>query len=319
MKVLFLGMFALSASLYAQDIATQQAIQASQQATQIAIQANQQAMQAAAQATADAQRANQQAMDNAQNNYYGPVLPLTRLPKISVKSGQVAAGTLVRITSPTHYATIYYTTNGWTPTQASKVYSGPIQIQRTTMVQAIAVAPNMHPSFVSSATLTVPGSSPAPITAVSTDGVLRAGTRLHLVTAAGLDSKTAQVGDRLALQLNQDIVIGDKVMIPKGTAVEAVVTHADPPGRGHEPGDIVFEVRVLTVNGIVIPLKGGETMQGAFNYKQAVGLLMIPFVGPATLLARGEQATIPAGLTLAATVQADTPLTVSTAAAGGVR
>jgi hypothetical protein len=283
---------------------------AAQQATQDAIQANQQAMQANQQAMQDAQNA-------AQNNgpYTGPYALMTRAPKFSVKAGKVDAGTLVRITSPTHYATIYYTTNGWTPTLSSKKYTGPVRIDRNTILQAIAIAPSMNKSFVAQVEYTVPGSSPAPLPQlVSTDGVLHAGTKLQLATTAEVDSSKVQVGDKLMLSLSQEITIADKIVIPKGTTVEADVTQADPAGHAAQPGDIAFEVKALTANGITVPLAGGETMEGPLHQKRTLGLFMIPVVGPATLLARGDQAVIKPGMTFRVTVANDTPLTVAAAA-----
>ena len=69
-------------------------------------------------------------------------------PKFSVESGVVAPGTKVRIKCDTHYATLYYTTNGWTPTTQSAKYTGPITIDSTTHLQVIAVGPNFLRSSV---------------------------------------------------------------------------------------------------------------------------------------------------------------------------
>ena len=317
MKALKIGCFAvyisISAALHAQD----PGMMAAQQASQAAMQANQQAMQAAQQANEDAMRANQQAMQDAQNanQNQGPTVAMTRAPKFSADSGRITAGVKVRITSPTHYATIYYTTNGWSPTTKSKKYTGPIPIDRDTVLQAMAISPNMVHSLITRAVYTIPGSSSAAEPeALNTDGVLRAGTRLRLATSVQTESKTAQVGDKLALQLNQDITVGDRVVIPKGTTVEALVTQADPPGHAGIPGDIAFEVRTLAANGVTIPLKGGETLEGPNHLKRTVGLMMIPFVGPATLLAHGDEAVIKPGMTVCVTVQADTPLQATAAA-----
>ncbi len=283
---------------------------AAQQAMDAAQQANQQAMQAS-------QQASQQAMQDAQNaaQNQAPAVAMTRAPKFSVNSGKVKAGTLVRPTSPTHYATIYYTTDGWSPTTKSRKYTGPIKISHDAVLQAMAIAPNMTHSLISRAEYTVAGSSAAFPASLSTDGVLRAGTKLRLVTAAQVDSKTVQVGDSLPLRIDQDITAGDKVVIAKGTTVDALVTQADPPGHAGTPGDIVFEVKALSANGITIPVLGGETMEAPVHLKRTIGLMMIPVIGPATLLAHGDQAVIKPGMTFCVTVQTDTPL-LDTAAAG---
>ena len=307
LRCLVFSFLSVSSTAFAQD-AGMMAAQAAQQANDMAMQAAQQANQQAMQAS---QQANQQAMQDMQNasmqNQFQPAA-ITRAPKFSAASGTLAQGSLVRMKSPTHYATIYYTTDGWTPTTASKKYTGPIRINHDTVLQAIAFSPNMLHSLITQAAYTVPGSSPVKPSALSTDGVLRSGTRLQLATDAQLDSKTAQVGDTFPLRLEQDITAGGKIVIPKDATVEAVVTHADHSGHVGEAGEITFEVHTLQSNGITIPLRGGETLEGKSHFQRARALIMIPVVGPATLLARGEEAVIKPGMALKAVVAADTPL-----------
>ncbi len=267
-------------------------------------------MQAAQQASDQAMQASQQAMQDSQNAVQnsGPVIALTGKPIFSVGAGSVAAQTQVRITCRTHYATIYYTTNGWTPTTASRRYRGPIPIHSSTQLQAIAIAPNMMQSQISSVKYTVQGTKPAvqPL-ALASDGMLRAGSRLHLVTASTVNSKNAQVGDALSLMLDQDVRVGGAVVVPKGTPVEAAITQADPAGAGGMPGDLAFEVHGLTLGSTRIHLTGGETLEGGNRYK-AKGLLFIPVVGLASLAIHGQEAESKPGMTLTAAVAADTPL-----------
>src|ERR1700724_1038075 len=52
-------------------------------------------------------------------------------------------------------ATIYYTTDGSTPSTASSVYSGPITFTQTTPLKAMAAASGMTSSAVASATYTI--------------------------------------------------------------------------------------------------------------------------------------------------------------------
>jgi hypothetical protein len=295
-----------SAAACAQDPGTTAAMQAAQQA-------NQWTTQAAQQASDDATRANQRAMDdatrNAQNHTFA--LAVTAPPKFSADSGRIGVGDRVRITSPTHYAVIYYTTDGWTPTTASTRYTGPIEILRDTSIQAIAIAPDLTKSLVSRAEYKVVGAKAqpaAPPAPVSTDGVLHAGTPLLLTTAGTADSKTTQVGDKLMLRLEQDVMLGDRVAIPKGTSVEATITHADHAGPVGVPGDLVFEVHDLVADGLRIPLSGGATLEGPDHYRKTIGLAMIPVVGVTALTVHGSEAAIQPGMPVTVSVKADTPL-----------
>ncbi len=284
--------------------------QASQQAAEQAMRDSQQAAQRSIE---DAQRASDQAMRDMQqaqdSTTTWPTLTYTDAPKFSVAAGPVTPGTQVRLRSSTHYAVIYYTTNGWTPTTKSKRYTGPITINESTVVQAIAVAPNSQRSLISTAKYIVAAPSPrkehGPI---ETSGLLPAGTQLQLVTASSANSKTAQIGDKLELKLAQDLKVGEDVVIPKGTPLEALITQADPAGHVGTPGDLSFEVQPLKVGGISIPLKGGETLEGANHYDRAKGFLFIPVVGLSGLAVHGDQAEIKPGMTLTASVEKDTKL-----------
>ena len=59
-------------------------------------------------------------------------------PVISPAGGEVAAGTAVTISCATNGATVYYTTDGSTPTTSSAVYSGAITVNSAMTVKAMA-------------------------------------------------------------------------------------------------------------------------------------------------------------------------------------
>ncbi len=209
-------------------------------------------------------------------------------PKFSIESGKVEPGTKVRIKCETHYATLYYTTNGWTPTTQSAKYTGPIPINYNTELQVIAVGPNFLRSTVERADYQVPNAPvPAaePTVFVSEDGVLRAGTPVRVVFAGkDIDSDSAEVGDGITLVLDQEIKLNKTVLAPKGAPVNAALTFADP-GHGPAPGDLVFEVHSVVVGGKRVPLFGGETLEGVKGGKNAViraGMTAIAFVAADT-------------------------------------
>jgi hypothetical protein len=214
-------------------------------------------------------------------------------PTFSVEPGSVPSGTKISLRSETHYATLYYTTNGWTPTTQSARYTGPITITSNTHLQVIAVGPNFLRSSVERADYRVPNSpTPALESAVSVpeDGVLRAGTPVRVVFAGKeIDSESAAVGDEITVVLDEEVKVGGTVLAPKGAAVNAALTFADP-SRGSAPGDLVFEIHSVEVAGKHVPLFGGETLEGAKgvlgskNAKIKPGMTAMAFVAVDTLV-----------------------------------
>jgi hypothetical protein len=67
---------------------------------------------------------------------YTITLPTVATPTFDPAAGTYTETQTVSISSETEGATIYYTTNGETPTTGSNVYSSPITIEETTVVKA---------------------------------------------------------------------------------------------------------------------------------------------------------------------------------------
>ncbi|MGA3007688.1 MAG: chitobiase/beta-hexosaminidase C-terminal domain-containing protein [Opitutaceae bacterium] len=87
-------------------------------------------------------------------------------PAFSPAVGTYTSAVTVTISDSTSGATLYYTTNGTTPTTSSTVYSGPISVSSTTTIEAIGAKSGDTNSNVASATYTI--SSVPPPTQVAT-------------------------------------------------------------------------------------------------------------------------------------------------------
>jgi hypothetical protein len=77
------------------------------------------------------------------------------MPTFNPAPGTYSSAQQVTIATTTPNATIYYTTNGSTPTTASTKYTGPVAISTTETLKAIATAPNLTNSAVASGLYTI--------------------------------------------------------------------------------------------------------------------------------------------------------------------
>ena len=214
-------------------------------------------------------------------------------PTSSPGPGIVQPGTKISVRSETHYATLYYTTNGWTPTTQSARYTGPITINSNTHLEVIAVGPNFVRSAVERVDYRV-ANAPPPVlesaVVVPEDGMLRAGTPVRIAFAGKeIDSEFAAVGDPITLVLDEPIKLSEIVLAPKGAPVSATLTFADP-AHGSVPGDLVFEIRSVDIAGKSVPLFGGETLEGvkallgSKDAKIKPGMTAMAFVAANTLV-----------------------------------
>ena len=92
----------------------------------------------------------------------GPVTPTAATPTFSPGGGAYVSAQPVTINETTPGTTIYYTTNGTTPTTSSSVYSGAVTVSASETLQAIAVENGYTTSAVGSAVYTIGAVLPAP-------------------------------------------------------------------------------------------------------------------------------------------------------------
>ena len=94
---------------------------------------------------------------SAASGVYTITLPATATPTFSPAPGTYSSAQTVQIADSTANATVYYTTDGSTPTTASAVYSGPISVAADTTVAAIAVGSGLSQSASAAGTYLLSG------------------------------------------------------------------------------------------------------------------------------------------------------------------
>jgi hypothetical protein len=223
---------------------------------------------------------------------------------------EVPSGTAVVLSSPNPNAVIYYTTDGWTPTESSAQYRDPIMVTANTRVQAYAQEPGKAPSPIVAANYTISGAAvPLPADASVSGSTLTKGTPIRLQTVNRISSETANVGDQFYVLLDQNLVVNGNVVARRGMSVAAMVTSVQRAGQNGKSGVIAFHLMGLSANGVTIPLSGTYTLVAPDIGSQLNHISDTSFVHVAGPLPPGNEAKIEPGMMLTSSVAADVPIT----------
>ena len=75
------------------------------------------------------------------------------------------------------------------------------------------------------------------------------GATLPLVLETSLSSATSSSGDRVVARLAEDVMVGEKVVVPAGTEVRGLVTAAVPSGKVKGLARLAFDFDTLVLKG----------------------------------------------------------------------
>jgi hypothetical protein len=80
-------------------------------------------------------------------------------------------------------------------------------------------------------------------------GTVPKGTAISVVTDQTVSSRIAKVGQPVSGSVARDVVVGGKVVIPKGSPVKLSVSAVQASGRLSTPAKLYLHLRTVTVNG----------------------------------------------------------------------
>jgi len=80
-------------------------------------------------------------------------------------------------------------------------------------------------------------------------GTVPAGAKISVVTDQAVSSKTAKAGQTVSGTVAQDVTVGGKVVIPKGSAAKLTVSSVQASGRLSTPAKLYLRLRTVTVGG----------------------------------------------------------------------
>jgi len=155
-----------------------------------------------------------------------------------------------------------------------------------------------------------PAPAPAPPSAPAENApapvVLKEGTEVSLAFAQDLSSKTAVDDDRVSMTLDDDLKVGDVVVVKKGAPAVATITNAKKAGMIGKAGELSIRLEYLKADESRIRLRGSKGKEGEGKVGTAVALTVL--FGPIGLIKHGKNVEIKQGTLLTAYIDQDTPL-----------
>jgi hypothetical protein len=136
--------------------------------------------------------------------------------------------------------------------------------------------------------------------------VLKEGTDVKLKFAQELSSKTAAEGDPVNFIVDEDIKVGDVVVVKAGTKAVGTVTNAKKAGMMGKGGELNVRLEHLKTGDAKVRLRGTKGKEGDSKTGTAVALTVL--FGPIGLIKHGKEIVVKEGTPLAAFVDDDISL-----------
>lgn len=144
--------------------------------------------------------------------------------------------------------------------------------------------------------------------------VLRAGAPVPVALSEFLTTKgkRLKVGQRVQLEVAQDVLLNGRVVIPARSPVEGVLTEVRNKGMWGKSGGIHLQIRSVNINGTNIRLKGDMDTRGETGTAGVVGaIVVLPVAG---FFVTGTSAEMPLNMPGRAFLDQDIALAPSPAA-----
>ena len=109
---------------------------------------------------------------------------------------------------------------------------------------------------------------------VTSGSVLPSNTDVWLSLDSELTSKKARVGDVFDLKVSRDVMMGQYVVIPRGTPAKGRVSWRTGKGAFGKSAKMEFDLDSIILNGRTIPVAGHYPIEGQGNTGAAVGAVV---------------------------------------------
>jgi hypothetical protein len=224
-------------------------------------------------------------------------------PNFSLAGGTYATAQSVAISDSTAGATIYYTTNGSTPTTSSTKYSGPIAISASETLNAIATASGYGTSAVATATYTISAGTAATPTFSVTPGTYNSNVTVAIAEATS--GTTIYYTTNGTTPTTSSTRYSAPIMVSATTTIKAIAAGSSVKASAVATASYTIAPKVTAASAPTYSLKSGtyssiqslklaDATKGAVIYYSINGGGAIKYTGPITI---GDSMTIVAGAT----------------------
>lgn len=135
--------------------------------------------------------------------------------------GDIEAGKAVTLSSTHPGATIYYTTDGSTPSNQSNVYSSPIVLQNSTTIKAISMYEECLPSDIKTFNYNVVPKTKVMLNITPISGIVQKGTAVHISSTPSNADIYFTLDGSMPTKSSSKYDVGSPVAIQKNTTLKA--------------------------------------------------------------------------------------------------
>jgi hypothetical protein len=167
------------------------------------------------------------------------------------------------------------------------------------LAQTAAPAPAAQPQATQQPEAqAAPSTVPPPVVLKAVEpqltNVLPSNSEIVLSLNSNLDSHDVKLGDHFQLSVARDVMMGNYIVIPRGTPAEGEVTWRTGRGVFGKSGKMEIAIRAIQMNGKSIPVAGQFKQNGTGNTGATLGAVAL-VGGVGGLFVHGRSATWPQG------------------------
>lgn len=174
-----------------------------------------------------------------------------------------------------------------------------VPVMLGSMISATVLAQSAPPQAVMAVAATQAAPAKRPV-------VLPIMSEVIVALDSEIDSRRVKAGDRFDVSVSRDVVIGNYIVIPRGTAGVGEITLVIGKGGFGKSGKVEIDLRSLTLAGGSLPISGHFRLEGRDNDTTVIGAVVA--VGVFSGFVTGHSAVVSRGREFQGLTRASLPL-----------